>query len=75
MPLPAGALPSPLFHETLSVLLGEDLIVRVDDADGQQDAGAAADGAQEITNDCECTDAHTTKGCRSRDVSVELVDG
>ena len=45
----------------------------VDDRDGHEDAGARADGAQEVGEDGERADAHAAKGGGRRDVAVEHV--
>lgn len=58
----------------LVLLLHEDLEVLVDDGHGQQDTGAGTDGAHEVGQDRECSDAEATEGRGRRDVSVEFVD-
>lgn len=58
----------------LRLLLDEDLEVLVDDGDGEQDTRARADGAEEVGEDRQGSDAEASEGSRSWDVSVELVD-
>lgn len=58
----------------LGLLLDEDLEVLVDDGDGQQDARARADGAQEVRQHGQRADTQAAERRRRRDVSVQLVD-
>ena len=55
-------------------LLGEDLEVLVNDANGHEDTGARANGAHEVSKDGEETNAETTKGRGSGNVAVELLE-
>ena len=52
----------------------EDLKVLVDDGHGEEDSGAGANGAHEVGDDREGTDAETSEGGGCRNVAVELVD-
>ena len=59
---------------SLHLLLLEGLVELVDDGDTEKDTGSGTDGAEEIGNDGEGTDAHTTEGGGGGDVPVEDVD-
>ena len=59
---------------SLHLLLLEGLVELVDDGDTEEDAGAGTDGTEEIGDDGEGTDAHTTEGGSGGDVPVEDVD-
>ena len=59
--------------ELLSLLL-DDLEVLEDGGHGQQNAGARADGAQEVGEHGERADAHATEQRRRGDVAVQHVD-
>lgn len=54
-------------------LLGGNLKVAVDDGDGEEDTGSAAQGAEEIAADGESTNAGTTEGGGSGDDALELL--
>lgn len=56
------------------LLFDQDLKVLVDNGDGQKDTSTTSDGAKEVSEDWEGTNAQTTKGSGRWDVAVELVD-
>lgn len=58
----------------LALLLDEDLEVLVDDGDGKQDPSARTDGAQEVGQDRQGSNAQATEGRRCGDVPIELMD-
>eukprot|EP00959_Pyramimonas_sp_CCMP1952_P183630 3839649-Pyramimonas_sp.AAC.1 len=57
----------------LDTLLVEHLGVLVDDGDGEQDAGAGANGAEEVRGDGERANAHAAERRRGGDVAVQLL--
>mmetsp|Transcript_12501 Transcript_12501/g.40927 ORF Transcript_12501/g.40927 Transcript_12501/m.40927 type:complete len:317 (-) Transcript_12501:796-1746(-) len=58
----------------LALLFAEHLVVLIDDGDGEEYAGAGADGAEEVGDDGEGADAHAAEGGGGWDVAVEDVD-
>jgi hypothetical protein len=60
--------------KTISLFLEEGLVELVDDGNGQEDTGAGTNGSHEIGNDRQGANAHTSKGSRGRDVTVEDVN-
>jgi len=58
-------------HVALFLGLEDHLVVLVDDRDGEEDTSTRADGAHEICDDGEGTDAHTTESGGGGDVLVE----
>ena len=59
---------------SLHLLLLEGLVELVDNGDTEKDTGSGTDGTEEIGNDGEGTDAHTTEGGGGGDVPIEDVD-
>ena len=53
------------------LLLDEFLIVRVDDGNSEEDTSSRTDGTDEVGEDGEGTDAHSSEGGSSGDVSLE----
>jgi len=58
-------------HVALLLFLVDHLVVLVDDGDAQKNASTAADGAEEICDDGEHSDAHATESRCCWDVHVE----
>jgi len=50
------------------------LEVLVDDCDGEEDTSAGTNSAHEVSEDGEGTDAASTEGCGSWDISIEVLD-
>jgi len=59
---------------SLSLFLHEVFVKAEDDGDRQKDTCTTSDGTHEIGNDGQGTNAHTSKGSGSRDVSVQDMD-
>jgi hypothetical protein len=59
----------------LGLLLDEHLKILEDDRDGKQNTGSGSNGSEEVGEDSEHTNAHTTKSSRDRDVTVEHLEG
>lgn len=54
-------------------LLLKGLKVLVDDRNREKDSGSRSDGAHEISQHSECSDAHSSERRCGRDVSVQLL--
>jgi len=59
---------------TLLLFLGNLLEVLVDNSDSEHDTGAGADGAHEVSEDAESSNAHSTEGGSRGDVAGEVSD-
>lgn len=56
------------------MFLDEDLEVLVDDGDGEEDTSSGADGAEEVCEHGERSDAEAAERRRRGDVAVQLMD-
>lgn len=56
------------------MLLDEDLEVLVDDRDGEKDSGSGSDSSHEVGGDGKSSNAESSEGGGSWDVTVELVN-